>query len=634
MKSRLKKIVSGGSAAAVTAGTLAVLLSSQAAYALGTQMPDAQIVTPAGAPLNSGGSATNFRLKLPADDPATTAVNEAAACTGDSANPPFYSIQSYMVPQSVNPNTVQFDSSGPVNVAGQFRTPLIQSSGPDTGNPYVSAFTAGAVPAGGPGPIIQPLPSFNFAPFPAGNIPAGAYNIGIACTTGPPSVTQLDRYWNTVITVFTTPADSPAQITWAFGAVPFAPGLNTVTPGNGSLTANYTATASTPASTSYTATATPTVGAPVSVTSASPTSTIVTGLTNGTAYSVTVTATNTTGTSAPSNAVPGTPAIPPSPPVTGLTATPGTGSVSLSWTAPADAATRPPTGYTVTNAPAGGTATVTGTTATVTGLTAGTSYTFTVAATYAAAPAGVGATVTATPLASQVLLQNLTVTRPNGALVFTQVCSTNGPIAAEAASPGFPAGLPAVAADGTGFAPTLADLTTPDPQFSQYPYPVDGNGDPNPSYPTNCGVALGTAKLVTSGAGAGQFFSASAVLNQVTVVDTRDTDIGWTANGTMGTFTAGAGKSFSGSQLGWTPVKTSDTAAFTDASGVTYDQTVNAGPVVAPNTPSGMSSGRALGSAVANAGLGIAQLDARLKLLIPVTAKSGVYTGTLTISAV
>jgi hypothetical protein len=36
---------------------------------------------------------------------------------------------------------------------------------------------------------------------------------------------------------------------------------------------------------------------------------------------------------------------------------------------------------------------------------------------------------------------------------------------------------------------------------------------------------------------------------------------------------------------------------------------------------------------VANQGLGIAYLDARLKLLIPVTANNGVYSATLTISA-
>jgi hypothetical protein len=104
----------------------------------------------------------------------------------------------------------------------------------------------------------------------------------------------------------------------------------------------------------------------------------------------------------------------------------------------------------------------------------------------------------------------------------------------------------------------------------------------------------------------------------------------------MGTFSAGPGKQFSGSQLGWTPVKTSDTEAFTDSDGITYDQMVTAGGAVAPNSPnaSGLGSGRELGGAAAGEGLGIGVLDARLKLLIPVTAKSGTYTGVLSITTI
>jgi hypothetical protein len=627
MRTTPKKIVSGAAACAIAAGTLAALLAPSPASAAGANAGAADIVNPAGgAPLSSGGSATNFRLKLPT----------GAACTGDSPNAG-YRIQSYLVPQSVDPGTLQFDSVGPVPVAGQYRSALIGSDA----NPYVDQQTAAAVPAGGPGPIIQPLPSFNYAEFapPFGTyIPAGVYNIGIACTLGAPSTTQQDRYWNTVITVTSNPADSPGQITWAFGAVPTAPVLTSVQPGNGQLTASYTASASTPATTSYTVTASPPSGPAVTATSASPTSTTVTGLTNGTAYSVTVTATNGTGTSGASNAITATPAQANHPPVQNLTATPGTGKVNLAWLAPADAGTDPPTGYSVTVDPAGGTTAVSGTTAEVTGLAAGTVYTFTVVATYATAPGGTPAMVSATPFASQVLSQAITVTRPVGALVFTQVCGRNGALAADtSATPGFPSGsLPAVAATspGAGTAPVFGAGT--DPLFPQYPYPENADGTPAPNYPTSCGVALGDAKLVKKGAGGGQFFAASGVLNQVTVVDTRDTDIGWSANGTMGAFTAGPGKSFSGSQLGWSPVATSNTAAFTDSDGNVYDQTTAPGPVVLPNTPnaSGLSGGRALGTAPANAGLGIAEFDARLKLLIPVTAKSGAYTGVLTISAI
>lgn len=637
MKLNLKRLVSGATAFAVVAGT-ASLINAPAAFAAGTLQGSGQVTNPSGAPLASGGSATAFQLRLPL----------GASCGGDSTNSS-YRVQSYMVPNTVDPSTLQFNASGPVPnaVGASFRQPLYDT----TGSPYVDKLTANQETANGPGLIIGGT-NFDYAVFVPGNIPQGAYNIGIACTLGPASATQMKEYWNIQKTFTTSATDSPAGVTWAVGATPVAPVLNTVVSSGGTaggaLTANYTSTASDPATSSYTVTATPTAGGtPVTATSASPTSTQVTGLTNGAQYSVTVKATNSVGDSPQSNAITATPVQQNHPAIQNLAATPGTGKVDLSWNPPADAGTTAPTGYTVTNSPAGGTTTVSGTTASVTGLTAGTLYTFTVTATYATAPGGDPATVQATPLASQVVLQDITVTRPNGALVFTQVCGVNGALAAEAAtSNGFPA-VAAVPADSTGTAPTLSD-GTPDPKFGEYPYPENADGTSAANYPTKCGVALGNAKFVKSGPGGGKFFAASGVLNQVTVVDTRDTDDGWNATGTMGTFMAGTGKSFSGSQLGWTPVRTSDTEAFTDSDGNVYDQTVAAGAAVLPNSPNavGLSAGRALGVSAAKActvttaptnctgGLGTAVLDARLKLLIPVTAKSGNYTGTLTISAI
>lgn len=245
------------------------------------------------------------------------------------------------------------------------------------------------------------------------------------------------------------------------------------------------------------------------------------------------------------------------------------------------------------------------------------------------------------------LQQDITVTRPTGALVLTQVCATNGALPAEAASFGFPAGLPAVAADeistvGTpttgGTDPTLTEGgTDPDLRRVAYPYPTGPDGVPNPTYPTHCGLELGIAAFVNQGAAAGQFFAANGVLNQVTVVDTRDDDTGWTLNGTMSDFTANGGTdSFSGSQLGWVPQVTEDTGPFTDSEGNTYDQVVSSGGPVAPNSPeaSGLTSGAVLASADATEGLGTAILDARFKLLIPVTADAGTYEGTLSITSV
>ncbi|MBV9664167.1 MAG: hypothetical protein JOZ37_09380 [Actinobacteria bacterium] len=176
-------------------------------------------------PLASGGSSTDFTLQL----------TQSAACTGDSTNGG-YRVQSYMVSSAIDPGSLKFDASGPTPQAtakDAFREPLFDN----TSNPYVNAQTAAATTTGGPGPIIN-IPTFNFKVYAPGDIPAGSYNAGIACTKGTKDdANQLDKYWNVKMTFTTASSDSPAQVTWT-AQNPSGGGTTTTTgPGTTSTTA-------------------------------------------------------------------------------------------------------------------------------------------------------------------------------------------------------------------------------------------------------------------------------------------------------------------------------------------------------------------------------------------------------------
>ncbi len=144
-------------------------------------------------------------------------------------------------------------------------------------------------------------------------------------------------------------AASPNLLLWAVPSsvapptVPGAPRAVTATAGSASALVSWTLPSSDGGSpiTGYTVSSSPTSQ---TCGTSGATSCTVTGLSNGTSYTFTVTATNQVGTSppsAPSNAV--TPTAPPSSPTISLTATrtkfKGIKNVALSWT-PADVTTR------------------------------------------------------------------------------------------------------------------------------------------------------------------------------------------------------------------------------------------------------------------------------------------------------
>jgi hypothetical protein len=561
-----------------------------------------------------------------------------------------------MVPSSVDPSTLTFGGSGPLppGTGASFRQPLFDVAT----SPVVNQNTPAAATPGGPGPIIN-IPDVNFQVFSPGQIPAGVYNIGIACTLGPASATQMSNFWNVQMTVASNAGGADnADITWQNGTTPAAPTITTLTPAavipaTGQVSVAFTNPAANPTLTSCTVSVGTTAGASDytgagtgSGTCTSPR--VVTGLTYGQEYFFRMTSTNSVGTSPVSNELSATPVRPA---VTNLVANPSPNTAELNWDdAPLKASgedyniavcTLPATNP-CTSSSAGYVSTPTSSTSdyTHTGV-AGQLYTFTV--TYGADGTSLASSVQSTPLSNAILLQDITVGRPNGALVLTQVCGKWDEMAAETgAQLGFPSGLPLSPASATGTAPTTgaAPGGPTDGQFSEYPYPENPDGTANPSYPTHCGIALGNAHLVTQGTpattGAGQFFATSGRLNQVTIVDTRDTDPGWTVNFTMGSLSNGT-DTLSGNQLGWTAQRT-DSPAFQDGNGFTYDQVVNfVNQSLAPNGQGAAGAGTAHGviqAPDATPGLGIATLDARIKLLIPIHAKNGNYAGTLTINAV
>ena len=185
----------------------------------------------------------------------------------------------------------------------------------------------------------------------------------------------------------TGPASAASNaVTPTGNLVPGAPTGVTATAGNASAVVSWTAPAvvGSSAITGYTVTSASTLlGTPVrTCTTSGATSCTVSNLTNGIAYTFTVTATNAAGTgaaSAASNAVTPGSAVPSEP--RSVTATAGDAAATVVWVAPTTPGSSAVTGYTVTSTPGNRTCSTTGAlTCTVTGLTNGEAYFFTVRA--------------------------------------------------------------------------------------------------------------------------------------------------------------------------------------------------------------------------------------------------------------
>lgn len=205
---------------------------------------------------------------------------------------------------------------------------------------------------------------------------------GTATISGYSNVSGTSATFNIVLTVLGTiiVTDSNSGTTYTYdgsAVVPGAPTIGTAVKGNASASVPFTAPADNggAAITGYTATSSP--GGFTGTSASSPIT--VSGLTNGTAYTFTVTATNSVGAgsaSAASNSV--TPSTVPGTPTIG-TAVAGNASATVAFT-PGSTGGASVT-YTATSSPSGLTGSGSASPVTVSGLTNGTGYTFTVVAT-------------------------------------------------------------------------------------------------------------------------------------------------------------------------------------------------------------------------------------------------------------
>ena len=209
--------------------------------------------------------------------------------------------------------------------------------------------------------------------------------------TGTPTAVFSDAAVGTGKTItisgYTAPSTNysltqPALSADIIAVVPGAPTIGASTAGNGQANVAFSAPSFTGGAsiTGYTVTS-----SPDGITASGATSPItITGLTNGTAYTFSVVATNSAGNSTSSSAsnsvTPSSGPTVPDAPIIG-SATSGNTQVSVAFTTPASDGGSAITGYTVTSTPGGFTGTGASSPIVVSGLTNGTAYTFTVIAT-------------------------------------------------------------------------------------------------------------------------------------------------------------------------------------------------------------------------------------------------------------
>jgi hypothetical protein len=128
--------------------------------------------------------------------------------------------------------------------------------------------------------------------------------------------------------------------------------------------------------------------------------------------------------------------------------------------------------------------------------------------------------------------------------------------------------------------------------------------------------------------------STSGPINTVRVADTRAGNPGWTVSGQVTDFSNGSGGSINGGNLGWTPNVVAQLPVQNVTAGAAVQPANAIAPGATPGAGLGLAASRTLATAAAGGGTGTADLGAGLSLLVPTSTVAGVYTATLTLTAI
>lgn len=133
-------------------------------------------------------------------------------CAGDTATGG-YNWSSFMIPSSADPGAMTMTPNGPNQVGGEYRTSFLASPNGETVAMLATNIAGGA---GQPG-LITGIPQLTFEFNLPGEVPAGDYLVGIACTKNGGQL--VDTYYSRTMTVTANAGSGgPAAIDWAQGS--------------------------------------------------------------------------------------------------------------------------------------------------------------------------------------------------------------------------------------------------------------------------------------------------------------------------------------------------------------------------------------------------------------------------------